>query len=775
MSRCKICLLCGHRATGYSQQLSFGVQNAVSEQGHIFVKIAEQVPYHVKGNNYEYFKVAFELAKSMRFDAYIVPVSTIYQLMITTDRYQTEEEKEELSRKSIELIKSLDPDRTLLLEQSFEGFRSITKDNRPGMRECIRHLIHDHGYRKIAFISGPATSKGAKERESIYFEEMKEAGLDTPANLFARGSFNGKCREIIEEIIDEEPEAIACACDQIAITAYKAVQERGLMVGRDIAITGFDDILEACQVDPPLSTVHMTSYDLGYMAGYEAVRLAKGMPQKDVLQTGKFLNRGSCGETLVSLTDKFREHIRNYPAAKDKVIEELVNASYTKAEGATWEYFKNQMENFIKYAFFASMDKIENPDRRVNMFTNETISSIVLDPMAEGYFNLAGFQNAINAFMDALCAEIKDDEERSWLIEQSAHLHLRISRLYQYHYNIRLNELNNMEMHAMQIVDDALMSGEDLDKTYHYFMEELAKAGLNYVRLCVFNNPVYFNYEDKVVLPEDMFIRGSLLGSLILTDTKNDKPLSSRGLLDTLEEKEGLPDTITISGLIANNELGGFLIIDGDSISYDQQVILFLVTGFALKHLRMIAYQKEMVRLLNENNIMLTHQSQQDDLTGLFNRRGFLLTTDILIKNGIGKAAAVFYLDLDGLKQINDTHGHDVGDEAIKNTANILSSCFRSSDLLGRQGGDEFVAFSILAKEEDIKLIVNRIQDRMKTFNQEHDLLYTLSISIGYKTFIIDNDTAFELDHLMGEADEMLYEVKRKRKGSRRFEAEKER
>ena len=161
----------------------------------------------------------------------------------------------------------------------------------------MKHLIDDCGFKNIAFISGPEASQGARERESIYFEEMKAHGLTVKPEMFARGLFSGDCEDVIRKVVDDNPdlEAIACACDLIAYSTYHVLRERKLAIGTDIAVTGFDDNLKSAHVDPPLSTVHMTGYDLGCMAAREAIRMCENRPQEEKVISSSFVSRSSCG------------------------------------------------------------------------------------------------------------------------------------------------------------------------------------------------------------------------------------------------------------------------------------------------------------------------------------------------------------------------------------------------------------------------------------------------------------------------------------------------
>src|SRR3546814_4200103 len=90
----------------------------------------------------------------------------------------------------------------------------------------------------------------------------------------------------------------------------------------------------------------------------------------------------------------------------------------------------------------------------------------------------------------------------------------------------------------------------------------------------------------------------------------------------------------------------------------------------------------------------MTALSMTDPLTGLNNRRGFVDSLEALVAQDATKATgALFYIDLDNFKQVNDTHGHQTGDEALLEVAALMKEQIRGGDLAGRLGGDEFALF----------------------------------------------------------------------------------
>lgn len=155
-----------------------------------------------------------------------------------------------------------------------------------------------------------------------------------------------------------------------------------------------------------------------------------------------------------------------------------------------------------------------------------------------------------------------------------------------------------------------------------------------------------------------------------------------------------------------------------------------------------------------------------DELTGLYNRRGFLALAEqaLRLANRNGKGAYMLYVDLDGLKQINDTFGHKAGDLALVEMANVLKNSFRDSDAIGRIGGDEFVLFPVETTETSVELISSRLYDSLKTFNDTSSREYTLSASVGVSYY--DPENPRTLDELLMEADRRMYEQKNRKRRS---------
>jgi diguanylate cyclase (GGDEF)-like protein len=151
-----------------------------------------------------------------------------------------------------------------------------------------------------------------------------------------------------------------------------------------------------------------------------------------------------------------------------------------------------------------------------------------------------------------------------------------------------------------------------------------------------------------------------------------------------------------------------------------------------------------------------------DILTGLYNRRGFMALTDQQMKTAMrtGKKMSLLFIDLDGMKRINDTWGHEEGDRALVSAAAILKQTFRESDILARMGGDEFAVLAVDAAENP-EIVLRRLAEQIAVHNAAPDRLYEIAMSIG--TTVYDPRTPCSLDDLLSRADTLMYEQKKRR------------
>ncbi|MFL6601690.1 MAG: diguanylate cyclase [Steroidobacteraceae bacterium] len=162
----------------------------------------------------------------------------------------------------------------------------------------------------------------------------------------------------------------------------------------------------------------------------------------------------------------------------------------------------------------------------------------------------------------------------------------------------------------------------------------------------------------------------------------------------------------------------------------------------------------------------LQSESLTDELTKLHNRRGFMSLAGSHIKSAehTQQPFALVFIDLDGMKDVNDTLGHVEGDRALVETASLLSRCVRQTDIVARFGGDEFVLLLTTAEKNWEDSIRHRLQQQLDASNAQPGRRYHLSFSVGVVT--AEPDSWFSLEDLVAEADAMMYRHKQKKKAT---------
>jgi len=211
------------------------------------------------------------------------------------------------------------------------------------------------------------------------------------------------------------------------------------------------------------------------------------------------------------------------------------------------------------------------------------------------------------------------------------------------------------------------------------------------------------------------------------------------------------PPIIVLTGL--DDETVGVSAVQGGAQDY---LVKGRVDGNLLA--RSVRFAIERQRMVKELKLL----SVTDELTGLYNRRGFLTFGGELLKLGRRISTQVFliYADLDKMKWINDTLGHAEGDKALKEIAAILRRAYRETDIIARIGGDEFVVMGILASGIPVEVLADRLLSQVEIHNEKRPDPYRLSLSVGAAAYPIG--AFMSIDDLLQRADEMMYDQKRK-------------
>lgn len=157
-----------------------------------------------------------------------------------------------------------------------------------------------------------------------------------------------------------------------------------------------------------------------------------------------------------------------------------------------------------------------------------------------------------------------------------------------------------------------------------------------------------------------------------------------------------------------------------------------------------------------------------DDLTGLYNRRGFLTLAEQHLKlaERAGRNVLLIFADLDDFKDINDRYGHQEGDRALADTARVIRHVFRDSDIVARLGGDEFVILALETSDLSGDILSRRLREALASKNHDAERAYALTLSVGVARYNPRNPAP--IADLLARADALMYEHKREKDAARR-------
>jgi PAS domain S-box-containing protein len=257
---------------------------------------------------------------------------------------------------------------------ALDGMSSVQVDNMQGERELIRHLIEEHRYRRIAFIRGPEGYKEADQRYQAYTDVLTEYGLPVDPRLVTPGGFgwaNG--REAIRILFDQrrmDVEVVAAVNDLAALGALEELHRRGIRVGNDIAVVGFDNIQESGTVTPPLTTVQQPIYELGHRAiGLILASIAGDAHPEQVILPAELIVRQSCGCLAAEIKQAVVESVevigtsfeRAIAAKRAEIIAEIIRSldetEKTIAQSEqVFDAFVTELSGTVSGTFLATLD-----------------------------------------------------------------------------------------------------------------------------------------------------------------------------------------------------------------------------------------------------------------------------------------------------------------------------------------------------------------------------------------------------------------------------------
>ena len=671
----------------------------------------------------------------------------------------------------------------ITIASEVEGYASVCFDNKSGIKECIEHLINDHNCRKIGFVSGPKTNEDANERLSVYIEALKTAGIQYDEEKVAYGRFSPYSYSVVSELLDRCPdlEAIAFANDAMASGAYEVFEERGIEIGKDIFITGFDDSPIAATLNPPLTTVKADASELGYDAVMECLEYSKTGKLGSRKVRSAMVKRKSCGcKSDASAEFSYKDvFVFNYSWCRSDMqtvaaVSKYLFDSYSKSNQALG--VKKEFESFLKEVFavlgsddhggITLTDKAVEaiPEMFENLLTPEMMNSTSHDKLC----------SVIDYLNQRFAAGLDNPDDKKRLASVFISLYQIMMRAVVNFNNKRVDEVEFLTWQSNSITKDMLLFDSYDDKGYGSVTDKLMRLNIASSYIYIFPETLSNRKDEKWLPPSKVLLKSYHNKDVAEIVPLEEQEISIRHLFDHKYIPKDRRVTMILSAIFLNVDHYGLFLCELEYEYFYYISSLSAQLCAAMKILRLIQ-DKENIRQeleqtllqIKERNLLLDTISKIDELTGVYNRRGFFTQANSIICSPMneGRDALIVFADLDSLKIINDQFSHEDGDFAIRNAAKILHDSFRSSDIIGRIGGDEFSVLAMVenaTSEEVIDIVRARVAAATEAFNNTHDKPYVVHMSVGMYAFKCGHDV--ELSKILAQADNVLYDQKKNKK-----------
>ena len=236
----------------------------------------------------------------------------------------------------------------------------VNIDNYSGMKDCILHLINDHGIRKIGLITGQMSHGDSRIRLIAYKAALKESGIEFDESLVSYGNFQGYVEDNVKELLERHPDltAIATFNDEMAVTVYRVLKEMGKNIGKDFFVTGFDNISISAYLDPPLTTVNQDYVALAKLCVKKIRDKLSGRVTDSEQIKADLVRRASCG----CYTEETKENDIKENRGKELLIMSRTNLSQLQLNSliATLILRNLQMRDVTEKKFFEKLAHLLN-------------------------------------------------------------------------------------------------------------------------------------------------------------------------------------------------------------------------------------------------------------------------------------------------------------------------------------------------------------------------------------------------------------------------------
>ncbi len=747
-----------HLDNDYAYDICKGIDYAAKELDvnlvifpGMYINAAYNDPANAK-YDYQYNSV-FYYAQPESIDALIISIGTIGTFLNDAD--------------NIAFLNRFKDIPILTLESEYENYPSLIIDSTQGLKEVINHLIYDHNKKHIGFVSGRQGNSDAQERLDVYKKTLTEAGIPVDENLIVHGNFSEYCEELVEDLLDSHPEmdALCFANDQMALGGYNVLKRRGIEIGKDIAVTGFDDVPLALALDPPLTTVRANACELGYRSVHEALTLIKKGKITSSRLNSAMIIRDSCG--CSNAAEKTSSNMSNQEGkTKQELLDWIINTAFINDKDTfIYHRISTLITEYVSLLLDVALDDTQTTfplDKLKDIVKQYANSDLPL------YYSVMQLDYCFHTIEKLILTLIKDPEKRATFCITSNAVSIQLLNVES---SGRYNEKHNYKLNiwtSSYIIRDTMINSNNLELVYSLIGDKLQQLNMisSYV-YTVQDDEVCLNSDGSWHVPDRLQLQVYNKDQVTIPLTKAEYSVATKDLFNNAYTPKQRRFTMILAPIFTSEKHHGVFLCEVDISHFHHIYSISLELGTTMKYLEMYDEQQQTnqqleytLSVLHEKNRQLSKISTIDELTGLKNRRGFLTETQTVISSEInqGQRAILLFADMDNLKMVNDMFGHEDGDFALRTIATALKTSLRGNDIIGRIGGDEFVAFALLGNQQSTETISNRIHNKLEIMNKNCDKPYYIDASIGIVDFVCDAN--MDIQELIKKADDALYENK---------------
>lgn len=639
-----------------------------------------------------------------------------------------------------------------------DGYDHLIFDNASGITQAVDYLVKEQHRKHICMMIGKLVNLECRERFEAYKAALAANGLEYNDNMVIESDISEFCVEEAKQLLDRNPEcdAVMCVNDDMASVFYDILREQGKLVGRDIMLVGFDDAPFAAKMDPPLASVKADAYAMGYRAVEKVVNLLNGKDDTDHYCKTEFIPRASCSITALYLND-----MKNvFKGNDDEIADNIINYLY---------------QSHVPIEIY---DSIQQLCRELIILLRKKLIENNAD--AENYKLLSKhfdeFFSKIQYAVDISPRIIEViDGGHKWLIDNSPAENIDIiNKLFKYSVikisNRMINDFKRLEdrqknhTHLSNLFTrDTLMFNENMAMSYARMMNKFFCLDIRSSYLFLMDEPAEYHNKGEFPTGLDWRFMSYQIGKDFNMVPKEEQCVSAEYMYKNKYISDTERHTFIVADLYSREYQYGILLCEPDSEDFfaDLELVVYQVSA-AVKLIRLISEQDKINEKLHIKNIALENLSEIDELTGIYNRRGFYKAAEDFIDKNNGKEIIVCYADMDDLKSVNDGYGHSEGDFSIKSLALCLVDVFGENGVVGRMGGDEFAAFILKDEAVSIENIIGKKCEYIKQLNLTAKKPYPIDMSMGFCECRCEN--SYDFKEAVDKADGRLYDDKAERK-----------